>query len=39
MFITRVLSFAIIDSFLHFRTAPDNTSSSEREGIPTDAHG
>jgi hypothetical protein len=32
-FLTHLLILARIPSFLHFLTAPDNTSSSERDGI------
>jgi uncharacterized membrane protein YadS len=37
-FIIRFLNFAIIDSFLHFLTAPDNISSSERDRMHIGTH-
>jgi hypothetical protein len=38
-FLTHLLILALIPSFSHFFTVPDNTSSSERDGSPVGAHG
>jgi hypothetical protein len=38
-FTIRFLNFAIIDSFLHFLTVPDKTSSSERAVVDLDTSG
>jgi hypothetical protein len=37
-FLTHLLILTLIPSFLHFLTVPDNTSSSERDGIHIGAH-